>query len=650
MSATTFLWIPLLPLAAFPVLLWAGRRLPRGGDWLGTLAVGGSWVLALVAFGHALSTGDHEPVRAMVPWIQAGQVNFSMGILVDGLTIVMLVVVTTVSFLVHVYSMGYMHGDSGYPRYYAYLSFFTASMLWLVLADNLLGVFIGWELVGLCSYLLIGFWYEKPEAAAAGRKAFLTTKVGDLGFFLGIMLLLVSAGTLHIESIHEKIAEGALASGVVTLSALLIFCGAVGKSAQFPLHVWLPDAMEGPTPVSALIHAATMVAAGVYLVARMYGVFVPSSVALSVVAWIGAITALMAATIAVVTHDIKRILAYSTLSQLGYMMLALGVGGYTAGMFHLTTHAFFKALLFLGAGSVIHGMGGIQNIWQMGGLRKAMPITAWTFLIASLAIAGIPPLSGFFSKDEILLAAYHQNLLIYAIGTFVAFLTAFYMFRLWFVVFLGTPEAEHTSGLHGASGHAHESPWTMTVPLLVLAVLSIISGGALLGSFRHLVHWPGLHGGGHHEPSMFVAGMSVAVAVAGIVIAWLVYVKHAVSANALRERAGTLYQWVSNKYYVDEVYERVVLGTVQFFSKVFAACDKYVIDGLLVDGTAWLTTWLSRLKYRVIDTLIIDDLGVNGTAWVVQRGGAVLRVVQTGFVQHYLLVIAVGLAVLLMVQ
>ena len=392
----------------------------------------------------------------------AGIVHIDMGILVDPLASLMLVIVTAVSLLVQIYSLGYMKGDPGFGRFFAYLSLFSFSMLTLVLADNFILLYMGWELVGLCSYLLIGFWYQKPEAASAAKKAFVVNRVGDFGFLIGILVLSILAGTLSFDGATRFIAGGGLSGAQVTLIALLLFCGAIGKSGQFPLHVWLPDAMEGPTPVSALIHSATMVAAGVFMVARLYGIFMASADALRLIASLGAFTAVFAALIALAQDDIKRILAYSTISQLGYMMLALGVGGYAAGVFHLTTHAAFKTLLFLGAGSVIHAVG-TNDIWKMGGLGRRMPVTAITFFIAVLAIAGIFPLSGFWSKDEILQAARasgHPELYVPALVT--VFLTAFYMARLFFVAFAGESRSE---------SHAHESPVVMTVPLVILGLL-----------------------------------------------------------------------------------------------------------------------------------------------------------------------------------
>ena len=630
-----FIWIPLLPLLVFPfVLLW-GKRLPGQGAWVSTAAIAGSFAISFQTFwSHA--TGHHEVWHQTWPWIKIAGLELPMGIYVDGLTATMLLVVTAVSLLVHVYSTGYMHDDPRYHRFFAFLSLFSASMLWLVLADNLLGLFIGWEMVGLCSYFLIGFWFEKPAAAAAGRKAFLTTKIGDVGFFTGIMLLFALAGTLEIQSLPGKLSG--MDPGLITLAALLLFCGAVGKSAQAPLHVGLPDAMEGPTPVSALTHAATMVAAGVYLIARMYGVFFLSPDALQVVAWTGTITALFAASIALVTNDIKRILAYSTLSQLGFMVMSLGVGGYTAGMFHLTTHAFFKALLFLGAGSVIHAVH-TQDIWHMGGLLKKMPVTGWTFFIASLAIAGIPPLSGFYSKDEILLAAFHYDKKIFVIGVVVACMTAFYMFRLWFTVFLGSPRKT-------ADAHHHEpkeSPWSMAGPLAVLAVPSIVAGFLLAKPFNAMVHWEGLH----YEHNQLVVILSIAAGVGGMAVAWLGYVKGAFSPDAIMARFKPVHTLLFNKYYVDELYEKTVLALARLVSRASWRFDSKIVDGLLVNGSAKLANFISWLS-EMFDRYGVDGVGVNGMAWITQRTAGVLRYSQTGFVQNYLLVIALGFGLLLM--
>ena len=620
--------IPVIPLLAFFINIVFGKRFPKKSALISILAVFISFLLSIFVLINFSKT--HEPITYNWNWIITST-TIPFGITVDGLTCIMLMVVTIVSLLVHIYSVGYMHGDPRYSRFFAFLSLFTASMLELVLANNLLAIFIGWELVGLCSYLLIGFWYEKESASNAGRKAFITTKIGDLGFFIGILLLFSLTGVFGFEEIHKIIEEGSINHTLLTISAILIFCGAIGKSAQFPLHVWLPDAMEGPTPVSALIHAATMVVAGVYMVARFYGLFFSSEQALLVVAWIGTITAFLAATIAVVTTDIKRVLAYSTLSQLGYMMLALGITGYTASIFHLATHAFFKALLFLGAGSVIHGCG-VQDIREMGGLGKKMKITSITFFIAALAISGIWPFSGFYSKDEILLSAYNNNLAIYLIATFVAFLTSFYMFRLCFLTFTGE---------YRGKSHVHESPLVMTVPLIILAIFSIVSGKLLLvgNFFSGLVHWHGFH---HPEENRIVVLVSTIVAISGIFLAWAIYVKKWINAGQIAARFSTIHKILLNKYYFDEFYQIAILNPLSKLGELLRKFDLKVIDGICVDGSAYVTWLISKAK-AWFDLKFVDG-SVDGIAWITKFSGGALRIIQTGFVQNYMFIIVISLS------
>jgi len=463
--------IPFLPLLSFFINIAVGKRLPRKGDWLSLATIGAGLVMSLVIFFEVFRIYDPNfKYHVVVPWLSlGGRFVIKAGILVDNLTAVMLVVVTLVSFLVHLFSVGYMHGDPKYSRYFAYLSVFSFSMLGLVLAESFFFIYIFWELVGFSSYALIGFWFEKKSAADAGKKAFIVNRIGDFGFLLGFLLLFATTGMLGYDEVFLAIGEGKIGGTLLTLAGIGIFCGAIGKSAQFPLHVWLPDAMEGPTPVSALIHAATMVAAGVYLVGRVYPIFTPD--AFLVIAYIGLITLFIAGTIAITATDIKKVLAYSTCSQLGYMILGLGVGGFTAGLAHLTTHAAFKACLFLGSGSVIHAVHS-QEITEMGALRKKMPITFITFLIATLAISGVPLFSGFYSKDMILGAALEfgmkntQHMILFAGALLTAGMTAFYMFRLVILTFLGKPKDQHKFD------HAHESPPNMWVPLVVLAGLS----------------------------------------------------------------------------------------------------------------------------------------------------------------------------------
>ena len=478
------LFILFAPLVAFVIQVFIGKKLPRGGDWVPTLAVGIGWVLSIMLLVRAL--GDHDPWALQsftVEWFRFGAITIPAGLQFDHLNAIMLVVVTTVSFFVHVYSMGYMKGDDHYTRYYGFLGLFTFSMLGLVLVNNLLMLYIGWELVGICSYFLIGHFMHKKSANNAATKAFVVNRIGDLGFLVGILILFTATGgKLLYSDVFGAVAAGEISGGLLTAAGICLFCGAIGKSAQFPLHVWLPDAMEGPTPVSALIHAATMVAAGVYMVGRLFVLFTPE--ALLVVATIGLITLLLAATIAIAQTDIKKVLAYSTVSQLGYMVMALGVGGYVAGLFHLMTHAAFKALLFLGSGSVIYAMHHEQEMPQYGGLRKKLPITYATWIIATLAISGVPLLSGFYSKDMILadaLAFGHSTgpwwaYIFFIVSLLAAGMTAFYKFRATHLTFHGQPRNKEKYD------HAHESPGTMTAPLIILAVLSIIAGGLPFGT------------------------------------------------------------------------------------------------------------------------------------------------------------------------
>jgi NADH-quinone oxidoreductase subunit L len=512
-----------------------------------------------------------------------------MGILIDPLTAVMLLVVTTVALLVQIYSLGYMHGDPGFASYYAYQSIFAGSMLGLVVSNNFGQIFVFWELVGICSYLLIGFWFGRNSAKNAAIKAFVTNRVGDFGFLLGILFLTIVFGTLNFSELAARVASYQNTAVLIPISVLLFF-GPMGKSAQFPLHVWLPDAMEGPTPVSALIHAATMVAAGVYLIARAFFIFSHTPQAMTVIAVVGGFTALFAASIALVQNDIKRILAYSTLSQLGYMVMAMGIGAMTAGMFHLMTHAFFKSLLFLAAGSVIHALHDEQDIWQMGQLSKKMPVTTWTFVIGALSLAGIPPLSGFWSKDEILLGAYaggHMGL--YILGSLVAFMTAFYMFRLIFVAFFGSNTKGH---------HAHESSSVMAVPLLILAAISVVSG--LVGSplldnaFGHFITAPGAV---EHELSPAIMIVSSLIAVAGILLAWVIYQKQLISAESLRQRFAGIYNLLYHKFYIDEIYAWLIAVFVDGGARVLEWIDLKIVNGA-VNGVAFFTAWSGRtLRY-----------------------------------------------------
>ncbi|HXX58289.1 MAG TPA: NADH-quinone oxidoreductase subunit L [Thermodesulfovibrionales bacterium] len=636
-----YLLIPFLPLAAFFINIIFGRKLIRNNaHWVSTLAVLVSWVISLMTLADVLRGGTLN--RDLYTWISSGGFRVSVGFLVDQLTAVMLIVVTTVSSLVHIYSIGYMHGDKGYYRFFAYLSLFTFSMLMLVMANNFLQLYFGWEAVGLCSYFLIGFWYEKKSASDAGKKAFIVNRFGDFGFGIGVIIIFLTLGTLHYAPVFQSI--GGLSGrtvhllgynlDLVTLIALLLFCGAVGKSAQLPLHVWLPDAMEGPTPVSALIHAATMVTAGVFLVARCSPIFNLSPVALSVVAVVGAVTALFAGTIALVQNDIKRIIAYSTVSQLGYMFLACGVGAYSAGIFHLYTHAFFKALLFLGAGSVMHAMAGELDIQKMGGLKKHMPVTYWTFLLASLSIAGIPGFAGFFSKDEILWRAYSGGSLgqgLYVVATITALLTAFYSFRIIYLAFHG-----EFRGTHEQEHHLHESPKLMTIPLMILAIGAVVAG--YVGVSPLIAEKIGLRpdafgdflapvvghpkGEGTHAEEMMVMTISILAGISGIAFAAFLYLRKTDLPKRLGQIFAEPYRILWNKYYVDELYDFIVVKP---------------------------TVWVARsIIVGVTDGKIIEGI-VNGVPALIGRFSEKLRRLQSGMVHEYAAIMAIGVFFILAV-
>ncbi|MBI3012554.1 MAG: NADH-quinone oxidoreductase subunit L [Elusimicrobia bacterium] len=633
--------ILILPILSALAIFFFGRWLPWKGALVGLCSIGATLLYSLALFFNVLSQpGFYQEIS--YPWFQFGLYQMEIGILIDGLTALMLVVVTLVSFLVHLYSLGYMRGDPRFKRYYAYLSFFTFSMLFLVVSNNFLQIFIGWELVGVASYLLIGFWFEKESASNAGRKAFITTKVGDMGFFVGIMTLFATLGTLNFRMVEGRITEGLLSPQICGIIALLLFCGAIGKSAQAPLHIWLPDAMEGPTPVSALIHAATMVAAGVYMVARIYFIFQYGAFSLEVVAWIGAITAFIAATMALVATDIKRVLAFSTVSQLGYMILAMGVGGRTAGMFHLTTHAFFKALLFLCAGSVIHAAH-TNDIQKMGGLSRKMTWTFGSFTAAWLAISGIWPLAGFYSKDAILeqsLISGHNFL--FAVALFVAFLTAFYMTRLYLLVFITEPRDTKTFD------HAHESPGTMVVPLLILAVLSIVGGFLLEHPVHQLLHMEGSISGGrpqtHEIPHWIVPVISSLAAVLGILLSYAMYYKRLVSAEKISQGFPKIYRTLCMKYGFDEFYIACFVKPADRCAAFLARFDTNVLDRLGVDGVAWIADLLSKI-HDWFDTVIVDR-AVDIWGDLSLKSGGFLRKFQTGLVQNYIFLLVFGLGLL----
>jgi NADH-quinone oxidoreductase subunit L len=629
-----------LPLAGFAVTALIGRRLGKQAHWIPVVAIFAVWLIAMAAAFGALTGaepfGEHGLELTLFTWIPAGDFVVEVGMVIDQLTACLLIVVTTIGLLVHVYSIGYMSHDPGYWRFFAYLNLFMFSMLLLVTASDFLVVFVAWELVGLCSYLLIGFWYRKRSAALAAKKAFIVNRVGDLGFILGIMLIFVSLGTLNIRAVIEQI--GTLAPTTIVVIALLIFAGAMGKSAQFPLHVWLPDAMEGPTPVSALIHAATMVNAGVYLLARTNPIFAHAPSALVIVAAIGIFTAILAASIAMTQTDIKRVLAYSTLSQLGYMFAAFGVGAWTAAIFHLMTHGFFKGLLFLGSGSVIHAVHEEQDMRAMGGLSRKIPITYVTMLIGSLAISGIPPLAGFFSKDEILGESFKLGFAwVWLIGFVVAGLTAFYMFRLMGLTFWGA-----FRGPKEVWDRIHESVSVMTVPLILLAIPSIFLGmflGLPLGASR-ISEWLKpvfeegeliLHGEAGQGYQLFgIDGVlilaSVTIAVIGVAIGWRLFgvefgaIRWPARPERVRELAARvpfLYRASLNKWWFDDLYHLL-----------------FMVIGGRVAAAIW---WFDR---EVVD----GSVNAIGTSTV--DAGRGLRQVQTGRVQNYALGIALGLIVM----
>ncbi len=592
-------------------------------------ALSGSLALSIWALVALMATPHHELPVPDVSWVVIeGGVAIHLGLIMDSLTAVMLIVVTVVSLMVQIYSQGYMHGDPGYHRYYAFMSLFTASMIGLVLADNLVFMFVFWEMVGLCSYLLIGFWFHRPSAADAAKKAFIVTRLGDFGFLAGILLLFLNTGTFDIGELHELAIAGTLAGTTLTWAAIGIFSGAVGKSAQFPLHVWLPDAMEGPTPVSALIHAATMVAAGVFLVARMFPLFEHSAEALTTVAIIGGVTAIFAASMGLVMNDIKRVLAYSTISQLGYMMLGLGAGGVAIGIFHLFNHAFFKALLFLGAGSVNHATGTF-DMRLMGGLRKLMPWTYLTFVIAALSIAGIWPLSGFWSKDEILIGSFASQPVLFYLAMITVFMTAFYMFRAVFMTFGGeyrggSPDAH---GHEGHSSHPHESPRVMVLPMVVLAVLAMVSGfWNVTGHFGAFMSHGETHSfieGLFHPFTQPLPWLSLILAVLGILLAYAMYSKRLISSERIGSMFKPLYTLFSRKYWFDELYENIIVR-IALLKGLFAGMEQFDNQG--VDGI------------------------VNGVANTAIAGGRAIRHAQTGQLQLYGLFIGIGvLAIILFV-
>jgi NADH-quinone oxidoreductase subunit L len=642
MNQTLNLWlIPVLPLAGAAINGLFGRKSSRTAVSTVALVFCGAafaWALWVASRFSSLAVVPHEEILAH--WIRSGSFNADFAFYLDQLSLVMLLVVTGVGFLIHIYSVGYMWDDPGYYRFFSFLNLFMFFMLTLVLANNFLLMFIGWEGVGLSSYLLIGYWFTKDSAASAGKKAFIVNRIGDFGFLIGLFLLIQHFGSLNFSLVFDSVAKltpGAGTETLLTTIGILLMVGACGKSAQIPLYVWLPDAMEGPTPVSALIHAATMVTAGVYMVARSHVIFERAPLALTVVAIIGTLTAFFAATIGIAQTDIKKVLAYSTVSQLGYMFMACGVGAFSAGIFHLMTHAFFKGLLFLAAGSVIHAVGGEQDMRKMGGLRPYIPATFATMGIATLAIAGIPPLAGFWSKDEILWKAYQTSWIYWLIGVVTAFVTSFYMFRLMYMTFSGDYRGAqvdahgHASPGHDAHGHGepHESPMVMLVPLMILALLSLIGG--FVGIGNHFEHFlapvfgrPEIAAAAGETAGrgleLGLMGVSVAVAFLGWWLAYLLYSKRPELPQKIADSLGRFYEAVVNKYYVDELYATVFVKP-------------------LVDGS-------TRILWQGVDRKVIDDT-VNDGADGARHVSDEVRHMQSGNLRSYAGWIAAGSAVVI---
>ncbi len=667
--------IPVFPLVAAAIqslLKRPGRKLSGA---LTIIAMGLSCIFALRAFFATIGGGEHHEVERAIfnfTWFKFGTSGLDLGFILDPLTAGMAVMVAFVGFWIFVNATGYMADDENFTRFFCFLSLFAASMLGLVISNNLLLLFMCWELVGLCSYLLIGFWYFKPEAVAAMKKAFITTRIGDVGFLLGIVMLYWKTGTLSLythDTLHpgalEQVSALALRNGWWGLSAastiaFLLFIGAMGKSAQFPLHVWLPDAMEGPTPVSALIHAATMVAAGVFMVGRMYPLFTaePGSWVLDFVMWIGCITAVFSATIAVAQFDIKRVLAYSTCSQLGFMVMGLGAGSLVAGQFHLLTHAFFKALLFLGSGCVIIGTHHEQDMRKMGGLKKYMPITFWCYLIGMLALCGVPPFAGFFSKDEILLSTFHRNKYAWGLGTFAAFLTAFYMTRQMYMVFAGKWRGGDKDHGHGHDkkapddhGHEHHEPhevsWNMWLPI---AVLSLFAIG--LGFFGHKYgEYLGVEGAESVEGKAVVMGASLGVVALGLLLGWAVYgrktMEHATDEDPLSAALGSLFTFLNHKWYIDELYDVTIIRFTATCGTFFRLVDKLVVDGAL-HAIAWTVWGISQVFRWIGDEFFING-GFDAGCESVQLGGEEFSKIENGRIQNYFRVLSLGAAVLLLI-
>lgn len=620
--------VPLLPLIGFLAIGLSGKQLSK--SFVGILGSGVILAAFILSFGIFFELKGQEQKSVIIDlfsWISAGKLSIPFSFLIDPLSSLFLLIITGIGFLIHLYSIGYMHDDEGFARFFAYLNLFIFFMLLLVLGSNYLIMFVGWEGVGLCSYLLIGFWFKNTAYNNAAKKAFIMNRIGDLGFLLGIILIYITFGSVSYQDVFVQAATMSSGSTALTTITLLLFVGAMGKSAQLPLYTWLPDAMAGPTPVSALIHAATMVTAGIYMIARSNILYTLAPFSMEVVAIIGACTLLFAATIGLAQNDIKKVLAYSTVSQLGYMFLALGVGAYTGAVFHVMTHAFFKALLFLGAGSVIHAMSGEQDIRKMGGLKKYIPLTHLTFLLGTLAIVGFPGFSGFFSKDEILAHAYEHNPLLWVLGILGAAMTTFYMFRLYFLTFKGT-----FRGTHEQEHHLHESPKNMTVPLVVLAILSVIGGWIgipeVLGGHHFLEEFlkPVFEDSSfrmmHHlsETTEFILmGIAVTVMLIALFYAYTVYVKNKTIPAGEEEELNPVHQLVYKKYWVDELYENVITKPLNMLSEVL---------------------------HKLVDNQVIDGV-VNGMGALVSRASQTIRLAQTGNIGFYVFVMVISIVLIL---
>ena len=626
-----FAWlIPILPLIGFLIIGLGGKKLSKG--LVGIVGAGSVLLAFLLSLGIFFQLHGQSTTVKLIDWVVTSKMHIDFAFLIDPLSSLFLLIITGIGFLIHVYSIGYMHEDEKFDRFFAYLNLFVFFMLLLVMGNSYLLMFVGWEGVGLCSYLLIGFWFKKTDYNNAAKKAFIVNRIGDLGFLLGMILIYMTCNSLDYNTVFEK-ASGSMIdkSQMMNLIGILLFIGACGKSAQIPLYTWLPDAMAGPTPVSALIHAATMVTAGIYMIARSGVIFAQAEIASELVAIVGLLTALFAATIGLFQNDIKKVLAYSTVSQLGLMFLGLGVGAYTGSVFHVMTHAFFKALLFLAAGSVIHGMSGEQDIRRMGGLKKAMPITHLTFLIGTIAISGIPPFSGFFSKDEILAHAYEHNQVYWFFGIIASMMTAFYMFRLYYLTFSGK-----FRGTHEQEHHLHESPKSMTVPLMVLAALSVL-GGFLGIPLKHGWHWlehflkpsvgdatSRMSTGGSPDVTHEIIMMAVAVlaAVAAIYLAYMLYRKNNMLPKEKEAEMPKFQRIIFNKYYVDEFYDKVIRKPLD---------------------------WLSEMTYKFFELRVVDGF-VNGVGSTVKWCGSVVRYAQTGNIGFYLFAMSIAVIIIMLVK